>query len=149
MKVTPTHVTEFLKFQEFVDELLHRLICYERLKMDATGCGSILHDNFRPCLYEYAAHVFFGCKKKSNGGRELKGMTILLTTEKARGTDFEPVIGVGAFEARHDAQAAADAFLKRRGGADVLRSARVLDCEVIPDSTLKKTDADGKEVRNV
>lgn len=65
----------------------------------------------------------------------MKGLAILLTTEKARGTDFKPVIGVAAFEARHDAQAAADAFLKRRGGADFLRSAQVLHCEVIPDST--------------
>ena len=64
MKVKPTHITEFLKFQGFVDELMHRLIDYERFKIDTTGCGSILHENFRPCLYEYAAHVFFGRKRK-------------------------------------------------------------------------------------
>lgn len=65
MKVKPTHITEFLEFQEFVDEFMHRLIAYERFKIDTTGCGSILHDNFRPCLYEYAAHVFFRSQKKS------------------------------------------------------------------------------------
>ena len=70
MKVTPTNITEFLKFQKFVDELQHRLIDYERFTIDQTGCGSILHDNFRPCLYEYAAHVFFGNKKKSKGGKK-------------------------------------------------------------------------------
>ena len=43
---------------------MHRLIDYERFKIDTTGCGSILHENFRPCLYEYAAHVFFGRKRK-------------------------------------------------------------------------------------
>ena len=67
MKVTPTHVTDFLKFQNFVDELQHRLIDYEKYRMDTTGCGTLLHDNFRPCLYEYAAHVFFENKKKSKG----------------------------------------------------------------------------------
>ena len=51
-KVKPTHITEFLKFQRFVDELMHRLIEYERFKISKTGCGSILHENFRPCLYE-------------------------------------------------------------------------------------------------
>ena len=70
MKVTPTHITEFLKFQEFMDELQRRLIAYERFKIETTGCGSLLHDNFRPCLYEYAAHVFFASKKKSKGGAE-------------------------------------------------------------------------------
>lgn len=60
----PTHITEFLKFQGFVDELQHGLIAHERQKIDTTGCGSILHENFRPCLYEYAAHVFFGRKRK-------------------------------------------------------------------------------------
>lgn len=68
--MTPAHITEFLKFQEFVDELQHRLIEYERFKIDKMKmrCGPILHNNFRPCLYEYAAHVFFASKKKSNGG---------------------------------------------------------------------------------
>lgn len=68
MKVTPTHITEFLKFQEFVDELQSRLIAYEKLKIDTTGCGTILHQNFRPCLYEYAANVFFRGNKKAKGG---------------------------------------------------------------------------------
>ena len=67
MKVTTTHITEFLKFQEFVDELQSRLIAYEKLKIDTTGCGTILHQNFRPCLYEYAANVFFMGKKKAKG----------------------------------------------------------------------------------
>lgn len=67
MKVIPTHITEFLEFQKFTDELMHRLISYERFKIDTTGCGSILHENFRPCLYAYASHVFFGSKKKSKG----------------------------------------------------------------------------------
>ena len=68
MKVTPTHITDFLKFQDFVDELQRRLIAYERFKIDTTGCGTILHQNFRPCLYEYAANVFFRGKKKAKGG---------------------------------------------------------------------------------
>ena len=38
-KVKQTHVTEFLKFQGFVDELMHRLIDYERFKISKTGWG--------------------------------------------------------------------------------------------------------------